>query len=139
MSFYRSITISALFFTIDSSMIFIEQIKTRNAEQTYFLGLHCVLASGILISSNFPFLNRITQVYLHFGQNRGKSSNTVCASICVRVFPPHLGQISHSDCSFFLSDRFMTFPPVQPISHLCMLDLTGFLSYLRRISLNCWR
>ena len=33
-------------------------------------------------------------MYLHFGQNRGKSSNTVCGRICVRVFPPQRGQQS---------------------------------------------
>ena len=40
-----------------------------DAVQTDFLGLHCVYASGVLISSIFPSLKRITQVYLHFGQN----------------------------------------------------------------------
>lgn len=30
------------------------------------------------------------------GQNRGKSSNTVCRRICIRVLPPHLGQQSQS-------------------------------------------
>lgn len=30
------------------------------------------------------------------GQNRGKSSNTVCGRICIRVLPPHLGQQSQS-------------------------------------------
>jgi len=36
-------------------------------------------------------------VYLHLGQNRGKSSSTVCGRTCVLVLPPHLGQRSQSD------------------------------------------
>ena len=51
-------------------------------------------AAGILSSSIFPSLKRITQVYLHFGQNRGNSSNTVRGRICVLVLPPHFGQQS---------------------------------------------
>ena len=37
---------------------------------------------------------------MHFGQNRGKSSNTVCGRICVLVLPPHLGQRSQSTFDF---------------------------------------
>ena len=68
-----------------------------------FYSLHCVYASGILISSIFPSLKRITQAYLHFGQNRGNSSNTVRGRICVLVLPPHLGQQSQSDFGFSVS------------------------------------
>lgn len=77
----------------------------KDAEQTDFLGLRCVYASGILISSILPFLKRITQVYLHFGQNRGNSSNTVRGNICVLVLPPHLGQQSQSDFALMVLYR----------------------------------
>ena len=41
-------------------------------------------------------------MYLHFGQNSGKSSSTVCGRICVRVLPPHFGQQSQ----FVFTDVF---------------------------------
>ena len=43
------------------------------------------------------------QVYLHFGQKRGKSSNTVCGRICVLVLLPHLGQQSQPALTFSFS------------------------------------
>lgn len=47
-------------------------------------------------------------MYLHFGQNSGKSSSTVCDRICVRVLPPRLGQQSQSVFTFAVSDTFIT-------------------------------
>ena len=59
----------------------------------------------------FPSLKRITQAYLHFGQNRGKYSSTVCARSCVLVLPPHFGQQSQTAFVFVLSSRYL---------HLCL-------------------
>ena len=110
---------------------------------------------GILISSVFPSLKRITQVYLHFGQNRGKSSSTVCGRICVLVLPPHLGQQSQRNFWFSslrgtllrLSANVPTapahsvipFPPALPILHLCMPAPNGNGSHLHRTSVHYWQ
>lgn len=57
-------------------------------------------------------------MYLHFGQNRGKSSNTVCDRTCVLVLPPHLGQQSQS---VLFSSFFTTW------DHLGSLKKHGFI------------
>ena len=48
-------------------------------------------------------MKQITRVYLHFGQNKGKSSSTVCGRICVLVLQPQLGQQSQSILALPLS------------------------------------
>ena len=54
------------------------------------------------------FLTSIKLSFLHFGQNRGKSSNTVRGRICVLVLPPHFGQQSQSDFDCRVSAIYTT-------------------------------
>ena len=56
----------------------------------------CVYASGALITEMFCCLALINVSFLHFGQNRGKFSNTVFSRILVRVLLPHIGHSTHS-------------------------------------------
>ena len=78
-------------------------------------------------------------MYLHFGQKRGKSSNTVCGRICVLVLPPHLGQRSQSIFDFSCSTIFITYSFVgEEISVICrvlLFTVGSTFIYLSAISL----
>lgn len=111
-------------------------VNTNRRSANRFPGLHCVYASGSLISSILPSLKRITQVYLHFGQNRGKSSSTVCERICVLVLPPHLGQQSQSDFVCGFSVIYTTPRRIRQMASYCVLPRGQYRAPVRLLQLR---
>ncbi len=56
----------------------------------------CVCASGSLMMVILPCFKSIRVSFRHLGQNRGKCFNSVSFRIFTLVFPPQVGQITHS-------------------------------------------